>query len=688
MNYFYPYYHQFCWVILFLAFFSAANAQIDTSKTTYFLTTPDKLLDSEDTTRQTTVSIAAKSNLSIEQTPSVISLITQEDIARYGCRDIADALRMIPGFEFGIDVNSLIGLGFRGVWVHEGKYLIMVNGMPLNDLGYGNYNFMGSIPLASVEKIEIVRGSGSILYGSFAEIATINIITKTGETLKGLELSSQMGLVGNEGFARQFNLTAGSRFRDIEISLTAGFNARPLASGTYEDFFGNQLALNRQNTDRKFNYLYTKIKYRNLKISYNRSSFEYIGMDGADQVVPILPNQELPEHLNHTIQNTLIEYTPSLGARTRVGLLAEITQGNTATTSHLAASTTGTFNFIGGVDLRRYRGEASLIFDFAKSGELTIGTGYTRDDLHNNSALGYPGFWGGRGTGDSVLTRYTESLALFGQYVGVFGKFGVTSGIRYENTTFGQATAGRAGLTFSEAKFNAKLLIGQSFRIPLGWQAFSRDLTYNPDLITETAHTVDLELGYKFSDNWSFKLNGFFINIINPIVYTGVSNAYINAGKVQTLGLESELNFKTPKYGGFINLSWARPTAETSPDFRDSDKLMSLGLPPIKLNGGAFYKIQNFSFSPQVTWLSSRAGQTAEYARGETDDAFDSQTYPSVLLLNLNIAYLEPYKGVDFNLSVHNLLDTQYLLIQPYYGGHAPILANSRQIMAGIKLKF
>jgi outer membrane receptor protein involved in Fe transport len=681
------------WVIFLLNLGSLVNfsytyAQVDSSKATYFLTPPDKLLDRDDTLQKTLVSITAKNKLSIEQTPSVISIITQEDIIRYGYRDIADALRMVPGFEFGIDVSSLIGLGFRGVWVHEGKYSIMINGIPINDLGYGNYNFMGSIPLTTVERIEIVRGSGSILYGSFAEIATINIITKSGETLKGLELNSQVGLLGNNGFARQFNLAAGTRFRDVEVSLSAGLHTRPLASGNYTDFYNNTLALNPENTDRKYRYLFTKIKYRSLKIGYNISSFDYLGLDGADEIIPKTPNQATPEQLNHSIQNTLIEYTPNLGNRTRLGVLAEVTQGNTATTSRLARSSTGEFNFIGGVDLQRYRGEVSLNFNFVKSGELTFGTGYTKDFLYNSSALGHPGFWNGRSDADTVLRRYTESFVLFGQYIGTFGKFGLTGGLRHENTTFGQATAGRFGLTFNQGKFNSKLLLGQSFRIPLGWQAFSRDLAFNPDLKTEIAQTIDLELGYKFSDKLKARLNTFYIDINQPIVYTGSTNAYINSGKIQTIGIEAEMNLRLKNYGGFVNFSWARPTDQTSADFRASDKLMSLGLPPIKANLGAYYNWKKLNFSSELTWLSARAGQTAEYARGETDDEFASQSYPSVFLLNVNIAYIEPYKGVDLNLSVHNLLDSNYLLIQPYYGGHAPIIANSRQIMAGIKLKF
>jgi outer membrane cobalamin receptor len=371
-----------------------------------------------------------------------------------------------------------------------------------------------------------------------------------------------------------------------------------------------------------------------------------------------------------------------------LGVLAEVTQGNTATTSRLAHSSTGDYSFIGGVDLQRYRGELSLNFDFVKSGELTFGIGYTKDFLYNSSSLGYPGFWGGQSESDTVLRRYTESFALFSQYIGTFGKFGITGGLRFENTTFGQATAGRFGLTFSQAKFNGKLLFGQSFRIPLGWQAFSRDLAFNPDLKTEVAQTIDLELNYKFSDKFQCRLNTFYIDINQPIVYTGASNAYTNSGKIQTIGIEGELKLKLKNYGGFANFSLARPTTQTSADFRASDKLMNLGLPPLKSNVGMYYQWKKLNLSPELTWLSARAGQTAEYARGETNDEFASQLYPAVFLINFNIAYIEPYKGVDLNLSIHNLLNTNYLLIQPYYGGHAPIMANNRQIMAGIKLKF
>jgi outer membrane receptor protein involved in Fe transport len=676
--------------VFFLCIFSFLSiggvfAQEDSLKSTLWQTSAEEMINQEVKANQLAISLATKTALSPEEAPSVVSVITRDEIEHYGYRDMADLLRSIPGFEFGMDITGLVGLGFRGIWVYEGKCAIMVNGMSVNDLGFGIYSFIGTLPLTMVERVEVVRGSGSVLLGAFAEVAAINIITKSGEKLKGVELSSGLGQVGRGGLARFVNIDAGVRTREFEISLHTGYNATPLSTTAYNDFFGNSLSQNRENTDRVFRYFMTKIKHKNLRLQYNLTSFDYFGNDGTNQVIPNQGKNDL-EALNHFIQNLSVEYSPRLSNRLNINVLGEVSQGNAFTTTRFGSSPIfGTTSFLGGVNLKRFRGDFNLNINVHKDGDLTLGIGLIEDLINNTTSDGLPGLYSKSGL-DSVFRRSTSSLALFGQYLGKFGRFGLSSGLRYESTTFGDVLAGRLGLTYIYQKFNAKLLFGRSFRVPLGWQAYSLNLSnYNPNLKIEKAYTFEVEVGYKLSKNLNARLNLFFIDLNDPIVYTGATNFYTNFGQVQSRGVEAEINYKSKNYGAYLNYSHSKPGKETSLEFRAVDKLGLIGLPPSKINLGGYINLKKLTFSPTFTWLSEKIGQSGSFVRGETNGVFANEFYSSTLLINFNVAY--QLNKIGFNFSVHNLTDAQYLLVQPYYGGHAPLPVNNRQIMLGLKFK-
>src|SRR5262245_3274272 len=67
------------------------------------------------------VEIAARGRQRAEEAPSIVTVVTRAEIEAWGARDLAEVLRLAGGFEFAIDVESLVGLSFRGAWVHEGK---------------------------------------------------------------------------------------------------------------------------------------------------------------------------------------------------------------------------------------------------------------------------------------------------------------------------------------------------------------------------------------------------------------------------------------------------------------------------------------------------------------------------------------------------------------------------------------
>jgi outer membrane receptor protein involved in Fe transport len=355
------------------------------------------------------------------------------------------------------------------------------------------------------------------------------------------------------------------------------------------------------------------------------------------------------------------------------------------TTAYSPMSVTGIYNVYGRQNLQRIKGQITGLYNFGKAGELTIGAGYLRDRVKNTSAIGTPGLFSPKG--DSAFSVYTESRYVLFQYVAKIKNFGFTAGSRYENTSFGEAFAPRAGITFLKNKLNAKLLYGNAYRIPTPWQAYSRVINYNPDeqLVPELAHTIEFEIGYKLNDIYKARLNTYYINIDKPISYLGSNNSYHNFGRIQSLGMEAELTAQYHKSRGFLNLSFNKPGKKTSEGLVTANKKFFLGMPRYIINMGGFHELRKLIIGVNFTWLSEKYGESQDHALGITS-GFENTRYEPIMLTNLNIAYKNLIRKITVNVSVFNLFNQKYLLVQPSYGAHAPMPANDRQITLGVKL--
>lgn len=131
------------------------------------------------------------------EAPSSVTVITAEQIREFGYRTLADALRSVRGFDITYDRNySYIGVrGFSRPGGYNDQILLLVNGHRLNDDVYEGADLGTEFPLDVnlIERIEIVRGPSSSLYGTCAFLAVINVITKTTQSAAGFELSSDAG---------------------------------------------------------------------------------------------------------------------------------------------------------------------------------------------------------------------------------------------------------------------------------------------------------------------------------------------------------------------------------------------------------------------------------------------------------------------------------------------------------------
>jgi len=143
-----------------------------------------------------TVTAASKREQKATEAPSSVTVIGSDDIKRYGYRTLADVLRSVQGLYVSYDRNYAF-LGTRGVNLGDfnSRILLLVDGHRVNnDLTDGAFidtAFILDIDL--IDRIEIIRGPGSVLYGNNAFFGVINVITRDGSGVNGAEMSGEYG---------------------------------------------------------------------------------------------------------------------------------------------------------------------------------------------------------------------------------------------------------------------------------------------------------------------------------------------------------------------------------------------------------------------------------------------------------------------------------------------------------------
>lgn len=619
------------------------------------------------------VNVATKTEQRQEEAPAIVSVISRNDIELYGDRDLSDILRRVPGFEFGVDVYGTSGQGFRGVWVFEGKMLFMINGMTVNDLAYGNMNFFGSFPAAMIDRVEILRGPGSALYGGFAGAGVVNVITRSGKDLKGARLQGTIGAM-REQVVKGGNASFGAKTENVEVATHVGRSVQPMSQRDYKDFFGNSMVGGLENTTRTWEHTIAQMKYKDVfEFNFFRFEFNTGAADAYDAIIGPTKGANL-EKTHQFSQGMNAKGTIPVGDHLTVEPTFEYIEGTPITINYYPSSTSGQYNTMETL-LERYRGELAVNYGEPANGKSTLGVGYISDIATTTRYDGTPGLLDDKG--NPLRRMSTDSYFAYGQYLRQFDRWGLTLGARYESTTFGDAFAPRAGLTYTLNEHNVKLLYGRAYRIPMPYQAYSSLFARKlGKLEPETSDSLEMEYGYRFSAPLKAKINVYSLKINKPIIYNGGEGSYGNTDEIQVYGAESEIEYRKSDRGGYANVSYTTPSDRSSTSYLTSDKENVLGLPKWKGNLGGYYRLGRWTLGPSFTYLGIRYGQTQQ---SSVDRTKESKSYPELILTNLSISWSYS-KDTTMRLVGHNLFDVDYVLIQPYYGSHAPLPAQDRTI--------
>ncbi len=159
----------------------------------------------------------------LNETPGAVTVIDRETIRRSGARELADVLRLVPGYLVGGFNGANPGVAYHAPIDELGaRNLVLVDGRSVYSSYYqgDTHKGMMGVLLEDIERIEVLRGSNSAAYGANAMFGVINVITRSAVDTRGAELSLTSGAGGiRDNYARfgwggdnaSFRISAGRR---------------------------------------------------------------------------------------------------------------------------------------------------------------------------------------------------------------------------------------------------------------------------------------------------------------------------------------------------------------------------------------------------------------------------------------------------------------------------------------------
>jgi len=595
-----------------------------------------------------TVSIASRREEPLKRAPAAVTIIGGEELKRY--RTLTEALSSVPGF-FADRNETKNRMYLRGV---PDSFLVLMDGVPFsNDTSTKDYPREMELSLDYLEKIEIVRGPGSALWGADAFSGIVNLVPKKGKDLQGTTVSSEVGTFNTQ----RYNLLSGYNVRDVDVLLSANYTAT-------DDFEHNLPGLNDRQRDYAAEF-YGKVRYKeHLEISgrlSNYKNFTQFEINPRQALLPVasaysrgsgylLPSWDerireqwegffaTPRRNFHGEEYSPFSflqaaYTREIGSSSSLLLAAYLERFENHEESYwyTAKSENWQYGFEGKYD-----------FNFLADHFMTLGYSMKYNDATSTK-------WRLKildGRNLTIIPSFETCLYsfYFQDKYRITDNLELTAGVRYdEPDDYENSLSPRIGLSWSFLdNFNLKLLYGRAFRTP------ARYLVVNEsNLDTEKIESWEVELGYRYGENLSLKGN-FFYNKLKDIVEEVAFGIVRSRGRDHVKGIEFAALYKpvTPLslYGNVSYLfknrdDFVSKISVPGPDLSQAEEISitsSLSAPRGTFNWGVTYDFRervaanlNFSY-----YMKREIGENIFYSRTGS---------------------LSPYLLVDFNLTLKHL---------------------------------
>jgi len=482
-----------------------------------------------------------------------ITVVTAEEIQKHGYRTLADVLRSVRGFYVINDRNySYVGVrGFSRPGDYNARILFLLDGHRVNDNifdgAYVGTEFPVDVDL--IERIEIIRGPNSLVYGTGAFVAVINVITKRGRDLKATELSAAAGSWNTYNGRASY----GGRFDNgLETLLSASFfNSQGHTRLFFPEF--DSPATNNgfaENADGDQSYsMFADIIYRDFNL----------------HVVTASRTKHIPTASFGTVFND--SRTQTTEARSYIDLQYHHTFGSWATIGRISYdwydyhgiyifdyAGTGIPPFTENYDAANgtwvdFQADASRVF--FKRHTVTLGTEFRHDigqqQVNYDIQPHHLYFDDHRSTGLWALYIQDE--------YSIRKNLAVVAGLRSDwHDKLGNTLSPRVGLHVTPLpNTDVKVTYSRAFRAPNSFESFysgNNSNTANPTLKPERIRSWEVDVERRFGKTYYVSGAG-FLNRIDDLIEQSIDPLtsrpfYTNTAPVQTKGLEFELGAKWP----------------------------------------------------------------------------------------------------------------------------------------------
>jgi iron complex outermembrane recepter protein len=656
-----------------------------------FVSIPFSLLAQEkEVTLEEVVVTATRDVEEIRKIPANVTVISREEIERSYTQTTVDLLRN----EVGVIVNDLRGTGksvfmdIRGFGeIGPLNTLVLVDGRRVNEIDLSGVDWT-QIPLDQIERIEIIRGSGSVLYGDNAAAGVINIITKRPQK----PLSFEAGVTGGSYHYNNETASVSGKWGSFSGILNAGYKAT-------EGYRDN-------------GFLRAKDVGGRLIYDVNdRLSFNLSGNFHKDDTG--LPGNLTKEQI-HTLGRRATDAPDdraetddmygALGMRARLGDPGRIEAEFSYRHREVSTFFFDTFSQPSFDDRRnltawgftpRYFLETPV---WNHANKLTLGVDLYKSDsvIFSNSAFSDPA------QNRTEAAKKSTGVYLLDEF-SILENFILSLGYRHEWVTYdlSQETpdskdklkdneaAWNAGLDyFYDRKSSLFLSVKRSFRFPVTDELIEfifdpvnffqvTEVRLNPAIKPQTGHQYEAGIRHAFTDRIEANATLFRIDTEDEIFFNPVTFSNENYPRTRRLGAEVGATFKPFQWLGLWgNYSYTRSRLRKGP-FSGNDIPF---VPRHKASAGADIHLgKGFLFDARANFVGSR------HLISDFENAVDRLDKYYTVDTRLSYAY----KGLKAFVGINNLFNRKYAEFGSFVGGTQFFSPSpERNYMAGVSYTF
>lgn len=585
----------------------------------------------------------------ISEAPASVSIITQEDIARFGYRTLDDVLRSVRGFYVTNDRNySYLGVrGFSRPGDYNARILLLIDGHRVNDNVFGSAQLGTEFPLDLdlVERVEVVRGPSSSLYGTNAFFGVINVITRGAGELTGLDVAGTFGSLNS----RRGRVTWGHGFGNgtqvlLSGSMFASDGQRQLYFREFDTPETNRGIARDVDADGSTHML-ARVRHGGLTLQALHGSREKIVPTASFGTVFNDPRSGTIETLQFIDATYERPFGTGWRTSTRVYYDRYAYDGTYVYAGEPADETIMNFDIARG---SWWGAEAKLRRQLSARHTLALGTEYRdnlRQDQHNYDVDPHVAYL------DDC--RQSTNWAVYAQdEFRIHARLLLNLGLRFDQyDTFGGTTNPRAAVIYIPTpRTTIKLLHGSAFRAPNTYELFyeqPEQQKANPWLRPETNRASEVVVEQALGASLRAGATAFHYAVKDLITQETDSDdallVYNNVDRIRARGLEFELDG-----------SWASGISGRASYTLQSSRNEATGL---RLTNSPTHVAQVLARAP--------IGRRGLYASFETRYLSDRRTIagttvPAHSVSNVTLWARHRATGLEITASIFNLFDRRF----------------------------